>query len=658
MEAKKTLFLQILERKELLLFPVLFFAGISLIGWIFDITILKSFSYAYIPIAPSTAIMFITLCFVFLSTVYTEKLRFVQTYSIHLIFTVVLICVEIFLEHFFKFSWDIENVVLGNPELLGPLHKGHMSQLSSLLFVFTCIGIFGIRQNDSTVIKYIGSAVSTLVCLVSSILLIGYLYKAPLLYGGGQIFPVSLPTTICFLLFGITLLRVYEVKFWTFNLIKINAITSQLLNWFLPIVIFIVLIQGFLISNVSIRFQNHVLSAALILLIVVIITVFVIVRISTIIGARILNSENELTKSEEKYRSLTENIGEGIGFLDEKEKFTYANPSAEKIFGVNKGELLGLCLNDFLSLETIEIIKTETLKRSQGESSVYEIEIILKDRSKKDILVTATPRFDDKNFIGTFGIFRDIAERKRAEEELKLKNEQLVKLNAEKDKFFSIIAHDLRSPFNTFLGFTKMIADDTNSMEAEKIKNIAMMMKTSAISLSDLLENLLSWAMSQKGETIFIPTYLKLMATISKNTALIQEAANKKEIEITYNIPEDLEVFADENMLGCIIRNLCFNAVKFNPKGGKINISAKPISDTSVEISIKDKGIGMKQEILANLFKFDNNTNRKGTAGESSTGLGLILCKEFVEKHDGKIWIESEEGKGSIFSFTMPTRQN
>ena len=138
--------------------------------------------------------------------------------------------------------------------------------------------------------------------------------------------------------------------------------------------------------------------------------------------------------------------------------------------------------------------------------------------------------------------------------------------------------------------------------------------------------------------------------------SLVEESATKKEIGIRYNVPEDLIVFADENMFGSILRNLSSNAVKFTPKGGNVIINAKPIPNDLVEISIKDTGIGMNKEMVENLFKLDIDTNRTGTDKEPSTGLGLIICKEFVEKHGGKLWVESEEGKGSTFFLTLPAK--
>jgi PAS domain S-box-containing protein len=366
----------------------------------------------------------------------------------------------------------------------------------------------------------------------------------------------------------------------------------------------------------------------------------------------------ELRLSEEKYRTLIENMGEGVGFINEDEIFVFANPSAEKIFGVDKGGLMGLCLSDFLLGENIETIKNESRKRRQGKTSSFEHEIVLKDGNKKDILVTATPSFDDKKFIGTFAIFRDITERKRAEEEIRSKNKELQVLNAEKDKFFSVIAHDLRSPFNSLLGFTQIMEEELPTMTQDQIQKIAVNIRKSAISLYRLLENLLDWSRLQRNVITYNPEPVLLMPTVLTDTALAIESANKKKIDLSYDIPEDLEVFTDAYMLGGILRNLTTNAVKFTPKGGTITIAAKPISDGLIEISIKDTGIGITKDMMENLFKLDINTNRKGTAGESSTGLGLIICKEFIEKHGGKLRVESEEGKGSTFSFTLQGKKD
>ena len=248
----------------------------------------------------------------------------------------------------------------------------------------------------------------------------------------------------------------------------------------------------------------------------------------------------------------------------------------------------------------------------------------------------------------------DITNQKNTEQALLESKDILQKNNAEKDKFFSIIAHDLRSPFNVFLNFSQMLAEDLPTLEQEQIQRIAVSMQNSATNLFRLLENLLEWSLMQRGITQYEPETCILMTEISESMTSVIDPAKKKGIQIIYDIPEDIVVFADENMLHGIIRNLATNAVKFTPKAGTITIAAKQLPDKSVEISIKDTGIGMSREMIDDLFKLDVNTSRRGTEDEPSTGLGLIICKDFIGKHDGKFWVESEEGKGSVFYFTIP----
>ena len=255
---------------------------------------------------------------------------------------------------------------------------------------------------------------------------------------------------------------------------------------------------------------------------------------------------------------------------------------------------------------------------------------------------------------GVLGTSMDITDRIATVQEIKLKNEELQKLNAEKDKFFSIIAHDLRSPFNGFLGLTQIMVEELSSLSREELQDIAVSLQNSATNLFRLLENLLEWARIKQGLIPFNPEIVQLFIVVDKSTAIMVEPAKNKGIEIANDIPKGLEVFADSNILQTIIRNLISNAVKFTHKGGKISISAKFTVDKSIEISVKDNGIGMSPKMIDHLFRLDIQTGRKGTEGESSSGLGLLLCKEFIEKHGGKLWIESEEGKGSVFYFTIP----
>lgn len=343
--------------------------------------------------------------------------------------------------------------------------------------------------------------------------------------------------------------------------------------------------------------------------------------------------------------------------------------TGETVYNEMWAQILGYTLDELgaLSIKTWEkFANPDDLKLSNEllirhfaeELPSYDFECRLKHKKGHWVWVHDRGRVITRTVDGKplmmFGTHADITGRKEAEAEINLKNEELQKINAEKDKYFSIIAHDLRNPFSGFLGLTELMVEGLNNMKISDIKDIALLMRTSATNLFRLLGNLLEWSRMQRGLTTFEPKSFLLMPKITECMVMVLEASNKKRIGISYGVPSDLVVYADGNMIGGILRNLVSNAVKFTFKGGSITVSAKLVSLNLVEISIKDTGIGMNKNMIDNLFILDINTNRKGTEGEYSTGLGLIICKDFIEKHGGKLRVESEVGKGSTFYFTLP----
>ena len=237
--------------------------------------------------------------------------------------------------------------------------------------------------------------------------------------------------------------------------------------------------------------------------------------------------------------------------------------------------------------------------------------------------------------------------------ELKEKNNTITNINNQKDKFFSIIAHDLRGPFNGFLGLTKLLAEDLDSMTNEEIRFAAGNMRSSATNLNRLLENLLEWSLMEQGMIPFEPQVILLVNDVEECIFTLKEKANRRDIKISTDIDKKLTIFADNNILLAVLRNLISNAIKFTPKGGEISIHATE-TENDTTISVVDSGIGMKAQMIEDLFRLDIKTNSKGTDNEPCTGLGLILCKEYIEKHNGKIWVKSEEEKGSTFYFRLP----
>jgi len=236
--------------------------------------------------------------------------------------------------------------------------------------------------------------------------------------------------------------------------------------------------------------------------------------------------------------------------------------------------------------------------------------------------------------------------------------EELQESNATKDKFFSIIAHDLKSPFNAMIGFSKLLRDNFADFTLPEQKEYINYIYHAVQNTHKLLDNLLLWSRSQKGVVEFRPEKLKLNALSFETIEFLSEVAVDKSINIKDDIQDNIYVRADSNMLSTILRNLVSNAIKFTPKGGEIIINARSLSyenrQKDIEISVKDKGIGIAEGIQSKLFSIGESSLARGTENESGTGLGLVLCKEFVGKHGGEIRFESKIGRGSTFYFTIP----
>ncbi|BBE17540.1 sensor histidine kinase [Aquipluma nitroreducens] len=366
--------------------------------------------------------------------------------------------------------------------------------------------------------------------------------------------------------------------------------------------------------------------------------------------------EESLNVAIESYIDIFNSVSEAIFVLDKSGTFIDINKGAEKMYQYTKDEFVDLSLQSIAANEKNEFIDVQSILKQvyeTGTSASFNFWAVRKNGEifPKDVFVNKGKYFGKDVLIATA---RDITEQNQAEERIKSKNEELQKINAEKDKFFSIIAHDLRSPFAAFLGLTQMMVQDLPSLKLDNIQEIALLMRDSATNLHRLLENLLQWSRLQQGMVAFDPHYFLLVEKINSGLRPVMEIASNKGVEIVVNIPDGMYVLADENMLESTIRNLVTNAVKFTDKGGKILVSAQAENQSGVQISIKDTGIGMNEKTLENLFRIGELNCRPGTNGEPSTGLGLILCKDFIERHGGKIWAESTEFMGSTFHILLP----
>jgi len=370
-------------------------------------------------------------------------------------------------------------------------------------------------------------------------------------------------------------------------------------------------------------------------------------------------AEEKLKASEIKYKELVETADIAILIDDEDGFFKFFNNKFCEIFGYTRKEIDQLSIRHLVHPDDVEWVMNHHDNRMRDEKVIakYEFRGIRKNGTTVHLMVSVVPVKPNDKIIGSKSYIWDITERKHAEQIINENEIQLRELNATKDKLFSIIAHDLRSPFNGILGFSELLIENIKDFELVESEKYLGIINSSAKNTLNLLDNLLNWAKSQTGQIAFKPKKIILASIISETLELSQAIAIGKGISLAHKEPDDMEAYADKNMLKIVLRNLISNAIKFTKSGGNISVLAKT-NQNHVEIAISDNGIGMNEETINKLFSIETNKTTIGTENETGSGLGLILCKELVEKQGGKIWVESELGKGSVFKFSLPMNKS
>ena len=365
-------------------------------------------------------------------------------------------------------------------------------------------------------------------------------------------------------------------------------------------------------------------------------------------------AEEALHKSEEKYRRIVESTTSGMHFyhLENNDRLIFmgANPSADSIIGISHELLYGKTIEEAFPKLATTGLPAMYKSIARGECGSQEFEIEYNDGlvfGFFNVQVFQT----EKDNITVY--FTNISERKKSELLLEKQSKELHDINAEKDKFFSIIAHDLKNPFNAIIGFSELMLKNFYDLDDETLLKGLKTIESASSHGYKLLENLLVWSQNQTGRREFSPEKLNVNAQVTESLILIESTAINKGIRIDVDIKKTYHIFADKNMIDTILRNLISNAIKFSYKGAKIKVKAIELNN-ELHISVSDKGVGITPNRLSSIFRIDTWTNTSGTEDEMGSGLGLILCKDFVEKHGGKIWAKSTPGKGSIFTFSLP----
>ncbi len=362
-----------------------------------------------------------------------------------------------------------------------------------------------------------------------------------------------------------------------------------------------------------------------------------------------LKSEIERLKKENLQLRTTFNaISNPLFIKDQNLIYTDCNDAFASFLGIPKEKIINSSVFD-LSPEPLAKIydKADRQLMKSRKNQTYESQVQFADKTLHDVIFNKALIFSENNkIVGIVGIISDITNLREIERKLE-------ESNATKDKFYSIIAHDLKNPFHGIMGFSNLIINNYDENKYEKIYSYARLINETAHQAYALLENLLNWSRSQTGIIEFKPTEINLKYLIVDILDITSGNSLAKNIKVSYEISENLNILADRNMLSTILQNLVTNAIKFTRESGIIRIVATHISN-NILISVIDNGVGIEPERIDRLFKIHGCMSTQGTNNERGTGLGLMLCKEFIEKHGGKIWVESEVGRGSTFKFTIP----
>ena len=367
--------------------------------------------------------------------------------------------------------------------------------------------------------------------------------------------------------------------------------------------------------------------------------------------------EGFIKRDEEKFRQLIRNSFDMIVLLDSNGIQHYVSESCERMLGYKPEELINISVIDKMihpeDQERTIAGLYDIIEHSKNGGTQYRHRH--KNGSWVYLEAVGTNQINNPIIQSVVLNVRDITKRKMAEKELEESKVRLSEANVTKDRFFSIIGHDLRSPFSSIIGISELLVEQIKEKDYDGIEKYAGLIHDSSKRAMNLLTNLLDWSRAQTGKIKFNPEYFEFVTTLNEVVALYIDSAEQKSIYISKKSPHDIPVVADNAMVKTILRNLISNAIKFTNPGGEIIIRAEQ-KEKELIVSVTDNGVGIKKEDIHKLFRIDYNYSTLGTNKEKGTGLGLLLCKEFIEMHGGKIWAESDEEKGCTFNFSIPFR--
>jgi len=369
--------------------------------------------------------------------------------------------------------------------------------------------------------------------------------------------------------------------------------------------------------------------------------------------------KERVEESEEKLKSTISSLNDLVFVLDHNGVFQeFYNPGIQEPLYDDPNFFLCKHYKD-VGFPPLVVEELQTaFERLQQSDKVHEFDYCVNQEGMCWFNAKISPRRNAQgDLTGITIVSRHITERKQAEEQMRKQKEKLDELNATKDKFFSILAHDLKNPFTSLYSLSQVVKENYHSLDDDDKHSSLKRIHQSTELINNLLENLLTWSRSQSGQIEYTPSKFNLSKLIQENINLYGISAEKKGIRLNTNVNGNLTAYADSHMINTVLRNLLSNAVKFTDSGKEVEVNARK-KEKFLEVEVKDQGVGISSENLEKLFRIDVKYKTTGTSNEKGTGLGLILCHEFIQRNYGDIWCKSELGKGTSFYFTVPCERH
>ena len=635
---------------------IMFVAGaLAIFGWLIGKPILSSIYADYIPMAISTATIFIVFGVLMFFNLLDGRNNKKKPLIVILMVIVSLSGFLHFLGYFIGNDFTLEQYWITTRERLGNIPMNKMSNYTGLLFFISGITVLMklLGKDRKMLVNLIGN-LGMLVAFAGFSASMGYFFGTPFLYSG-TIIPLATTTAISFIFMGLGILALAGDKHYMVRKLIGNQASARILRTFIPFLILEKVCGDILEQYIASHYiVNGALISALVSLITIVIGILLILYLTKRIFQSSDKAEAERVKAEEALKeslelrsSLLRTIPFGMDIIDENGTILFMNELMSKNLGEHA---IGKKCWQVYREDKTQCLECP-LKRNIiiGETHSTESHNILGDKIFE--IIHTGLIFDGKKAL--LEIFNDITERKNSELRLKEYAGELEVANNTKNKLFNIIAHDLRSPFNSILGLTNLLNEKYSVYSEADKKLIVLKLKVSSENAFNLLENLLAWSLAQREGIQVKPESIDMHEITSVQVGILDIIAKTKKINIDNQIAPETFANADRNMITVVVRNLLNNALKFTHTDGKIGLSALK-QNGKIEISITDNGVGIPVDILNDLFKTGKTHTTSGTANEKGTGLGLMVCKEFIEINGGEIWVDSVVGKGSRFSFTLP----